>query len=130
WGQQRPAAPADTAVVGPEMGAPQEAGPTPGMWEWFSPSRGRTVVSQAGTRPQPDPPDDWVLLTDVEPDSRPQERLRLHLLLRGLRRLEADLAVGPVAHPLRARVAAPAQRDPRLPARAHLRSRRVLQLHA
>jgi hypothetical protein len=41
------------------------------MWEWFSPSRGRTVTSRAGTRPDPDPPDDWVLLTDVEPDAPP-----------------------------------------------------------
>jgi hypothetical protein len=41
------------------------------MWEWFSPSRGRTVASQPGARPDPDPPDDWVLLTDVETDARP-----------------------------------------------------------
>lgn len=70
--RQRKTERAESGASGPEMGEAQDAGPPPGMWEWFSPSRGRTVVSQAGTRPQPEPPDDWVLLTDVEPDARPQ----------------------------------------------------------
>jgi hypothetical protein len=32
---------------------------------------GRTVTSRPGTRPEPDEPNDWILLTDVEPDARP-----------------------------------------------------------
>ncbi|MBI4594397.1 MAG: hypothetical protein HY728_09295 [Candidatus Rokubacteria bacterium] len=52
-------------TTGPEMGEPQETGAQPGLWEWFSPSRTRTVSAAPGTRPPPDPPDDWVLLTDV-----------------------------------------------------------------
>lgn len=51
---------------GPEIGeAP--AGPPPGTWEWFSPSRGRVRSAAAGMRPPTDPPDDWILLTDVDP---------------------------------------------------------------
>ena len=63
---------AESGVTGPEVGEAQEVGAPAGMWEWFSPSRGRTVTSAAGTRPDPDPPDDWVLLTDVEPEARPE----------------------------------------------------------
>ena len=62
----------EAGAVGPEMGEAQDTGAQPGVWEWFSPSRGRTVTSQAGTRPAPDAPDDWVLLTDVEPESSPE----------------------------------------------------------
>ena len=58
--------------TGPEMGEAQEAAAPAGVWEWFSPSRGRTVTSRPGTRPEPDAPDDWILLTDVEPDARPE----------------------------------------------------------
>ena len=36
--------------TGPEMGEAQEAAAPAGMWEWFSPSRGRTVSVGAGTR--------------------------------------------------------------------------------
>ena len=62
----------DVAIRPDEIeGRAQETGAPTGMWEWFSPSRGRTVTSQPKTRPDPDPPDDWVLLTDVEPDARP-----------------------------------------------------------
>lgn len=58
---------------GPEMGAPQETGAQPNLWEWFSPSRSRVVTSAPGTRPPADPPDDWVLLTDAakEPGDAP-----------------------------------------------------------
>jgi hypothetical protein len=70
--RQRKVERAESGAVGPEMGEAQAAGPQPGVWEWFSPSRGRTVVAEAGARPETDPPDDWVLLTDVEPDSEPQ----------------------------------------------------------
>lgn len=56
-------------LSGPEMGAPQEAGPGPDMWEWFSPSRGRVVTAQAGTRPETEPPDDWELLTETGNES-------------------------------------------------------------
>jgi hypothetical protein len=56
---------AEEGVTGPEMGeAPETAAPS-GLWEWFSPSRGRTVTSTPGTRPPDEAPDDWVLLTDV-----------------------------------------------------------------
>ena len=59
-----------TGAVGPEMGDVQDSGARPGTWEWFSPSRGRTVASPAGARPAIGLPDDWVLLTDVaEPDT-------------------------------------------------------------
>lgn len=50
---------------GPEMGEALESGAPPGMWEWFSPSRSRTVATPPETRPPGDGPDDWVLLTDV-----------------------------------------------------------------
>lgn len=70
--RQRKTERAESGATGPEMGEAQDPGPPPGMWEWFSPSRGRTVVSQAGTRPDAGAPDDWVLLTDVEPDAQPQ----------------------------------------------------------
>jgi hypothetical protein len=56
---------AASGVAGPEMGEAQEMGPAPGTWEWFSPSRGRTVSVAAGTRPASDPPDDWMPLTDA-----------------------------------------------------------------
>ena len=69
--RQRKTERAESGAVGPEIGEAQETGAPSGMWEWFSPSRGRTVTSQPGTRPDPDAPDDWVLLTDVEPDARP-----------------------------------------------------------
>jgi hypothetical protein len=52
---------------GPEIGeAPDTAAPA-GVWEWFSPSRGRVTTSPPGARPESDPPDDWVLLTTPEP---------------------------------------------------------------
>lgn len=51
--------------AGPEMGEPQDSGAPEGMWEWFSPSRTRTVATPPKSRPPDDPPNDWVLLTDV-----------------------------------------------------------------
>ncbi len=56
---------AETGAVGPDMGLVQEPGVQPGMWEWFSPSRSRIQVTEKGIHPATDPPDDWVLLTDV-----------------------------------------------------------------
>lgn len=56
---------AASGVAGPEMGEAPDTGPAPGTWEWFSPSRGRTVSVAAGTRPSSDPPDDWMPLTDA-----------------------------------------------------------------
>jgi hypothetical protein len=59
--------------VGPEMGEAQDTGAPTGLWEWFSPSRTRTVATPPRTRPPDDPPDDWVLLTDVSHDETPEE---------------------------------------------------------
>ena len=66
--RQRKTERADSGVAGPEIGAAQETGAPAGMWEWFSPSRSRTMAVAAKTRPPADPPDDWVLLTDVPPE--------------------------------------------------------------
>jgi hypothetical protein len=62
---------AEAQAVGPEMGEPQDIGPSPDTWEWFSPSRGRTLSVRAGTRPDSDGPDDWIPLTDhaTDPDA-------------------------------------------------------------
>jgi hypothetical protein len=70
--RQRKSERAESGALGPEVGEAQDTGAPAGMWEWFSPSRGRTVTSAPRTRPAPDPPDDWVLLTDVEPDAKPE----------------------------------------------------------
>src|SRR5438445_13835337 len=67
--RQRRTERAESGATGLEIGEAQETGAPAGVWEWFSPSRGRTVSSQVGVRPDPDPPDDWILLTDVEPES-------------------------------------------------------------
>jgi hypothetical protein len=67
--RQRKSERAESGTVGPEMGEAQEHGVPAGMWEWFSPSRSRTRTSPAGTRPETDPPDDWILLTDVDPEA-------------------------------------------------------------
>ena len=53
-------------VTGPEMGEAQEVGAPTDRWEWFSPSRGRTVTSPPNVRPDGDAPDDWVLLTETK----------------------------------------------------------------
>lgn len=53
-----------TGRVGPEMGEAQDSGAPTGLWEWFSPSRSRTMATAPKSRPPADPPDDWVLLTD------------------------------------------------------------------
>ena len=57
--------------TGPEMGEAQEATAPAGVWEWFSPSRGRTVSVAANSRPPADGTDDWMLLTEVPPDAAP-----------------------------------------------------------
>lgn len=49
------------------MGEAQDAGAPSGLWEWFSPSRSRTITSQPNNRPAANGIDDWVLLTDVPP---------------------------------------------------------------
>jgi hypothetical protein len=67
--KQRKADRAATGEVGPEMGDPQETGLPAGQWEWFSPSRGRVMTTEAGHRPEAEGPDDWTLLT--EPDEEP-----------------------------------------------------------
>jgi len=51
--------------VGPEMGEAQVTGAPEGMWEWFSPSRARTLATPPQTRPPADAPDDWILLTEA-----------------------------------------------------------------
>ncbi|OGL08972.1 MAG: hypothetical protein A3I17_04165 [Candidatus Rokubacteria bacterium RIFCSPLOWO2_02_FULL_72_37] len=70
--RQRKTQRAEAGGVGPEIGEAPDAGPPPGMWEWFSASRGRAVTTAVGARPAPDPPDDWVLLTDVAPGEEQQ----------------------------------------------------------
>lgn len=62
--RQRKAERAEAGAVGPEMGEAPDTGAQPGVWEWFSPSRSRTLVTEPGARPATEPPDDWVLLTD------------------------------------------------------------------
>ena len=69
--RQRKSDRSETGAAGPEMGEAQVAGPEPGVWEWFSASRGRTTKSVAGARPPADPPDDWILLTDVAEEDQP-----------------------------------------------------------
>lgn len=64
--RQRRAERAASGAVGPEMGEAQDTGARSDVWEWFSASRGRTLRSAVGTRPPSDPPDDWILLTDVD----------------------------------------------------------------
>jgi hypothetical protein len=56
---------AESGAVGPEMGEAQDTGAVAGTWEWFSPSRSRTVMTPANRRPDEDGVSDWVLLTDV-----------------------------------------------------------------
>jgi hypothetical protein len=57
-----------SGAAGPDMGAAQDVGAPPGTWEWFSASRSNVFVTEAGTRPPADPPDDWILLTDTSSD--------------------------------------------------------------
>jgi hypothetical protein len=61
----------ESGAVGPEMGEAQDTGAQAGVWEWFSPSRSRTVTSPPKSRPPADGVDDWILLTDVPPDEVP-----------------------------------------------------------
>lgn len=59
----------ESGVTGPEMGEAQTTEAPAGVWEWFSPSRTRTVATVAGSRPALEEPDDWVLLTETTPDA-------------------------------------------------------------
>jgi hypothetical protein len=61
----------ESGAVGPEMGEAQDTGAQAGVWEWFSPSRSRTVSTPANSKPGGDGIDDWVLLTDVDPNAGP-----------------------------------------------------------
>ena len=58
---------AESGAVGPEMGEAQDAGAPSGLWEWFSPSRSRTMTTPPNSRPVADGIDDWVLLTNLPP---------------------------------------------------------------
>ena len=58
----------ESGVTGPEMGEAQPVAAPVGLWEWFSPSRTRTVTTAVGTRPEGSEPDDWVLLTEGATD--------------------------------------------------------------
>ena len=69
--RQRKTDRSESGATGPEMGEAQAAGPEPGVWEWFSASRGRTATSPVGARPPSDPPDDWILLTEVDEEHQP-----------------------------------------------------------
>lgn len=69
--QQRRVERADSGLSGPEMDTTRDTGAPVGLWEWFSPSRARTLTTEPKTRPPADPPDDWVLLTDVPEEAGP-----------------------------------------------------------
>jgi hypothetical protein len=71
--RQRKTDRSESGASGPEMGEAQDSGTQPGVWEWFSASRGRTTTSAAGSRPPADPPDDWILLTDVDEEHQPPQ---------------------------------------------------------
>ena len=71
--RQRKTDRSESGASGPEMGEAQDSGTEPGVWEWFSASRGRTTTSAAGSRPPADPPDDWILLTDDDEESQPPQ---------------------------------------------------------
>jgi len=71
--QQRKTDREASGAAGPEMGEAQNIGAPEGMWEWFSPSRARTLATQPRTRPPADPPDDWILLTEAgEAEAAPE----------------------------------------------------------
>jgi hypothetical protein len=70
--RQRRADRAESGTSGPEMGEAQNSGIPPDTWEWFSPSRTRTMAAPRGTRPEAGPPDDWLLLTEVDDESEPK----------------------------------------------------------
>jgi hypothetical protein len=67
--RQRKTTRAESGAEGPGMGEAQDVGAAPGTWEWFSPSRSRTLAAAAGARPDAGLPDDWILLTDVTVDA-------------------------------------------------------------
>ena len=53
----------ETGVTTTASRSGESTGPPPGQWEWFSPSRGRVVTTQAKQRPA-ELPDDWIVLTE------------------------------------------------------------------
>ena len=61
----------ESGVTGPEMGEAQVVAAPTGVWEWFSPSRTRTITTAVGTRPEASDPDDGVLLTETPPAGGP-----------------------------------------------------------
>lgn len=69
--RQRKTERSEAGTVGPEMGEAQDTGAPTGMWEWFSPSRGRTATTPPKSRPDAGAPDDWVLLTEVGEGEQP-----------------------------------------------------------
>ena len=70
--RQRRAERAQSGSSGPEIGEAQDTAAKPGTWEWFSPSRGRTLATPSGTRPESEAPDDWILLTDAGEEATPE----------------------------------------------------------
>ncbi|MBI3827266.1 MAG: hypothetical protein HY294_14835 [Candidatus Rokubacteria bacterium] len=70
--RQRKTSREEAGSQGPEMGEAQDTGAQAGVWEWFSPSRSRTVSSAPGSRPAQEGVDDWVLLTDVDDEGAPE----------------------------------------------------------
>lgn len=69
--RQRKADRTDAGLSGAEIGEAQDFAAPAGAWEWFSPSRSRTLALPRGTRPDAEPPDDWILLTDTAEDAEP-----------------------------------------------------------
>lgn len=70
--QQRKSERDASGATGPEMGDVQDTGAPSGLWEWFSPSRSRTVTTPPRGHPGDEPPNDWVLLTDVADQDAPE----------------------------------------------------------
>ena len=70
--RQRKTERTEAGQTGPEMGEAPEAVVPQGVWEWFSPSRSRTVTSPTGSRPDPAEPDDWILLTEAAAEEAPE----------------------------------------------------------
>ena len=62
--RQRKTDRSEAGAAGPEMGEAQTSAPEPGVWEWFSASRGRTTTSPPGVRPPAEAPHHRILLTD------------------------------------------------------------------
>ena len=70
--RQRKTERAESGVIGPEIGEAQDTGAPPACGSGSRRAAAAPSPQRPKTRPAPDPPDDWVLLTDVEPDTRPE----------------------------------------------------------